>query len=145
MTAYEEKRADMLRWRCRCDCGKETVVGQTLLQTGKTKSCGCMQAEVYRENMKLVGGISIVALEKSRQLRSTNTSGYTWVYRTKRSGKWIARITFKNKDYHLGVYDQIEDAVKARQRGEEMHEDFLAWYYKEYLPAKQHGKTEEMV
>ncbi len=145
VTTYEGKRSGMHRWRCRCDCGKETVVGQTLLQTGKTKSCGCMQAAVYKENMKLVGGTSIVALEKSRQLRSTNTSGYTGVYRNKRSGKWIARITFKNKDYHLGVYDQIEDAVKARQRGEEMHEDFLAWYYKEYLPAKQHGKTEEMV
>ncbi len=144
VTAYEEKRAGMHRWRCMCDCGRETVVGQTLLQTGKTKSCGCMQAEVYKENMKLVDGTSIVALEKSKHLRSTNTSGYTGVYKNKKSGKWIARITFKSKDYHLGAYDKIEDAVKARQRGEEMHEDFLTWYYKEYLPAKQRGNVEEM-
>ena len=28
-------------WNCMCDCGKESIVGQTLLQSGKTKSCGC--------------------------------------------------------------------------------------------------------
>ncbi len=40
--AYEGKRDGMHRWRCKCDCGNETVVGQTLLQSGKTKSCGCL-------------------------------------------------------------------------------------------------------
>ncbi len=143
--AYEEKRAGMHRWRCKCDCGNETVVGQTLLQTGKTKSCGCVQAEVYRENLKLIDGTSIVALEKSKQLRVTNTSGYTGVYQDKKSGKWIARITFKGKAYSLGSYDDIEDAVKARHRGEEMHDDFLNWYYSDYLPGKQHEKMEEPV
>ncbi len=143
--AYEEKRAGMHRWRCKCDCGNETVVGQTLLQTGKTKSCGCVQAEVYRENLKLIDGTSIVALEKSKQLRMTNTSGYTGVYQDKKSGKWIARITFKGKAYSLGSYDDIEDAVKARHRGEEMHDDFLNWYYSDYLPGKQHEKMEEPV
>ena len=39
--SYAGKQAGMHRWKCRCDCGSETVVGQTLLQTGKTKSCGC--------------------------------------------------------------------------------------------------------
>ncbi len=143
--AYEEKRAGMHRWRCKCDCGNETVVGQTLLQTGKTKSCGCVQAEIYRENLKLIDGTSIVALEKSKQLRVTNTSGYTGVYQDKKTGKWIARITFKGKAYSLGSYDAIEDAVKARHRGEEMHDDFLNWYYSDYLPGKQHEKMEEPV
>lgn len=52
-TGYAGKKAGMHRWTCLCDCGKETVVGQTLLQTGKAKSCGCLQAEVYRDNLKL--------------------------------------------------------------------------------------------
>ena len=46
----------MHRWRCRCDCGNETIVGQTPLQSGKTKSCGCLQSETYRDNLKLVDG-----------------------------------------------------------------------------------------
>ncbi len=141
--AYEEKRAGMHRWRCRCDCGSETVAGQTLLQTGKTKSCGCVQAQVYRENLKLIDGTSVVALEKSKQLRATNTSGYTGVYQEKKSGKWVARITFKGKAYCLGSFADREDAVKARQLGEEMHDDFLRWYYSDYLPAKQHEKRAE--
>lgn len=39
--SYAGKDRGMHRWRCLCDCGKETVVGQSLLQRGKTKSCGC--------------------------------------------------------------------------------------------------------
>lgn len=32
-------------WRCRCDCGKETVVRGTSLRSGVTKSCGCGRRE----------------------------------------------------------------------------------------------------
>ena len=28
-------------WKCRCDCGKETVVSSSHLKDGHTKSCGC--------------------------------------------------------------------------------------------------------
>lgn len=30
------------RWRCRCTCGKETVVLGTKLRSGHVKSCGCL-------------------------------------------------------------------------------------------------------
>lgn len=56
VTAYAGKKGGMHRWKCLCDCGKETIVGQTLLQSGKTKSCGCLQAEIHRDNLKLTGG-----------------------------------------------------------------------------------------
>lgn len=36
---------------------------------------------------------------------------------------------FKGKTYSLGTYEKKADAVKARQRGEKLHEDFIAWYY----------------
>jgi hypothetical protein len=29
------------RWRCRCDCGQETVVFSTNIRRGHTTSCGC--------------------------------------------------------------------------------------------------------
>ena len=130
---YEGKQAGMHRWRCKCDCGNETVVGQTLLQTGKTKSCGCIQQKIIYDNLKLVDGTSVTILDSvKRRPNSSNTSGYTGVYLDKRTGKWIAHITFRRKKYNLGCYERIEDAVKARRKGEEMHEDFLNWYYQEY-------------
>ena len=132
VTGYAGKRAGMHRWNCICDCGNETVVGQTLLQSGKTKSCGCIQAMQITENLKLCDGTSVVLLEsmKGRRIFS-NTSGYTGVYKNRRTGKWAAQITFKGKTYYLGSYEKIEDAVKARQRGEEIHDDFLEWYHRE--------------
>jgi len=137
--SYAGKRAGMHRWRCLCDCGKETVVGQTLLQTGKTRSCGCLQANSITRNLKLCDGTSVAILEANRRHRiSSNTSGYTGVYRAAKTGKWQAQITFKEKTYFLGSYEKLEDAVAARKRGEEMHEEFLEWYYNEY---KKTGKA----
>ncbi len=132
VTGYGGKRAGMHRWKCRCDCGRETVVGQTLLQSGKTKSCGCLQAGMYKENLKLVDGTSVAILEAhKKKLNRNNTSGHTGVYLDGRQGKWVAQIGFKGKKYYLGSYLDKQEAVKARRQGEELHDDFLQWYYSE--------------
>lgn len=33
------------KWRCKCDCGRETFVRSTRLNRGETKSCGCILRE----------------------------------------------------------------------------------------------------
>lgn len=38
------------RWKCVCDCGKETIVRAGCLQGGNTKSCGCYMLERIRES-----------------------------------------------------------------------------------------------
>ena len=130
VTAYAGKQAGMHRWKCVCDCGKETVAGQTLLQTGKTKSCGCRQSETCRENLKLIDGTSVTMLvARKNRLNANNTSGYTGVHRDRKQGKWIAQICFKGKTYYLGSFARRQDAIRARRRGEEMHNEFLRWYY----------------
>lgn len=128
VTAYAGKENGMHRWRCQCDCGKETVVGQTLLQTGKTKSCGCLQSEIYRDNLKLIDGTSVTMLGATmNRLIASNTSGHTGVYLNKKSGKWVAQITFKGKTHYLGAYTELQEAVKARRQAEErLFEPFLA-------------------
>lgn len=124
-------------WKCRCDCGKETIVGQTLLQTGKTKSCGCLQSIVIKKNLELVDGTSVTILRAVQKHRfRNNTSGHTGVYKDKNTNKWIAQITFKRKTYSLGSYDKIEDAIEAREKGESMHRDFLKKYYAEHPERK---------
>lgn len=128
--AYAGKQGGMHRWKCVCDCGNETIVGQTLLQTGKTKSCGCLQSEIYRDNLKLIDGTSVTILEAGKdRLITSNTSGHTGVYLNRRNGRWVAQITFKEKIYYLGSYVDKKEAILARKRGEELHDDFLKWYY----------------
>lgn len=135
---YAGKSGGMHRWKCLCDCGRETIVGQTLLQSGKTKSCGCLRASVTRENLQLCEGTSVTVLESVQEKRrSNNTSGYTGVYQDTKHQLWHARITFKGKLYDLGTYKTRKEAIKARMRGEEMHEDFLEWYYQNYPERKK--------
>ena len=139
--AYAGKRDGMQRWKCLCDCGNETTVGQTLLQSGKTKSCGCLsrsRKSDLRENPLYKGFIdgTNVGIIEARMTNSTiasNTSGYNGVYKNA-NGTWTAQITFKKKTYYLGSFTDIKDAVIARKQGEEVFEDFPDWYYLTYLP-----------
>ena len=135
---YAGKEKGVHLWRCRCDCGRETVVRQYNLQSGHVQSCGCLQREIRRKNLKFVEGTSVTIIQNrmKRNIRS-NTSGYNGVYKNKRLDKWIAQITFKGKTYYLGTYEDIQDAVKARKRGEEMYENFLEWYTNEHLLEQQ--------
>lgn len=133
---YAGKQNGMHRWKCICDCGQNTIVGQTLLQSGKTKSCGCLKASVLCDNLKLCDGTSVTMLESVRNKTSRNNkSGCTGVYQHQKSHRWIAQITFKRKTYYLGSFERYDDAVKARREGEAMHDDFLEWYYSQ--PQKQ--------
>lgn len=40
---YKHKTHRM--WKCKCDCGKESVVIQHNLISGNTQSCGCMKGK----------------------------------------------------------------------------------------------------
>ena len=124
---YAGKKAGMHRWKCVCDCGKETVVGQSLLQSGKTRSCGCLQAATYRRNLQLMDGTSVTKLKASKQGRliKSNTSGYNGVYYNKKKSLWVAQITFQNKTKYLGSFQCLEDAVEARRMGEKIYDSFL--------------------
>ena len=44
-----EKKNGFTQWRCRCDCGNETVVRGGFLRSGNTQSCGCLKREVCGE------------------------------------------------------------------------------------------------
>jgi hypothetical protein len=52
---------------------------------------------------------------------SNNTSGKTGVHWNSLSKKWWARIKVDNKRINLGLYDNIEDAILARQEAEKIY------------------------
>jgi hypothetical protein len=53
---------------------------------------------------------------KNKCIQSSNTSGYTGVYRER--NKWRAVITVNSKHIQLGNYDDIMDAITARKEAE---------------------------
>lgn len=117
--APAENIGAMTAWRCRCDCGKETVVMTAHLRNGQTTSCGCKPKGTFVDG-------TFVELLRTKTLRSNNTSGVTGVEWVPATGMWRAVIFFKGRRYYLGSFERFEDAVKARKRGEEeYHDKFL--------------------
>lgn len=56
---------------------------------------------------------------------SNNTSGRKGVYWDKSRNKWMALLTYNQKTYHLGRFDNYEDAVLAREKAEkEIHGEY---------------------
>ena len=45
---YDDGFVAVPLWRCRCDCGRETVVQGPCLRSGRTRSCGCLREEMRR-------------------------------------------------------------------------------------------------
>lgn len=42
-------------WKCKCDCGNETITHGRDLVNGHCKSCGCINIKIKRENSKYKG------------------------------------------------------------------------------------------
>ena len=41
----ENKKEGRVCWKCKCDCGNETIVTGKNLRSGHTTSCGCLKIE----------------------------------------------------------------------------------------------------
>lgn len=119
-------------WHCVCECGNEVDLSYNVLMYSEIRSCGCWKKE--REShlsdfLTHVDGTSLDMI-KSKKLPSDNTSGFKGVYFQK--GKWLAKIVFQKKQYHLGQYDRIEDAVKARKDAESLLFDGAAAHFERW-------------
>lgn len=134
LTALEraENKGQRTAWLCRCDCGNDVLYSADSLLHGNIKRCGC-----YRENeicgkisdyLHRVDGTCIERLNL-KKARSDNKSGHIGIQMVDEN-HYRALIGFQGKRYYLGTFPTLEEAIKARQRGEQMHLDFLAKYYR---------------
>ena len=125
-------------WHCRCDCGNEKDVSYNELMYSNSQSCGCRKLEnnqKLQEHLIHVAGTSIDML-KSKKVPKNSSTGIRGVYRVK--NKYIAKITFQNRQYQLGTYGRIEDAAQARREAEiNLNETFVAYYEKWRARAKE--------
>ena len=122
-------------WRCLCDCGNTVDVPYNSLVYSNMKSCGCQKKENDRrlqENLAHIDGTSI-DLIKSKKVPVSNTTGYRGVYLIR--GKYVAKIVFQKKAYHLGSYTDIADAVRARRDAEDTIFSPAAQHYEKWKQA----------
>ena len=68
---------------------------------------------------------------KNKKIQKNNTSGCTGVSFHTCKGQWYARIAFKGKNYNLGYFDNIQDAINARKRANDFWWIYWATYQKE--------------
>lgn len=119
-------------WRCRCDCGNEVDISYNTLMYSDIQSCGCQKKEhdkMMQSFLTRVDGTSLDII-RSKKLPKDNTTGYKGVYLIR--GKYVAKIVFQKKQYHLGAYRNIKDAVEVRRKAESVLFDELVDYYAEY-------------
>lgn len=126
-------------WHCRCDCGNEVDISYNELVYTTRQSCGCQKREYdgqfFKENLTRVDGTSIDQL-RSKKLSKNNTTGYKGVYLIR--GKYVAKIVFQHKQYFLGTYESIDDAVQARRRAEAILAEGTVRHYERWQQRAKH-------
>lgn len=69
-------------FKCRCDCGKEVVISTDRLNSGRTKSCGCLRKEVAASKATKHGGCKepLYAVLSAMHQRCENPNCYDYKF-----------------------------------------------------------------
>lgn len=111
-------------WECRCDCGEIVYRLSEKLRLDKNCACktcmGRKSVSIMTNHAGFVEGMQLSKIT-SAKANANSSSGVRGVRFNRRSGKWRATLRFQRKDYYLGEYANIEEAIKARQQAEERY------------------------
>lgn len=78
------------KWKCKCDCGNETIVDTRNLKSGHTKSCGCQKKAT--KNVIDMSGFETEGIKVLEREGSDNQQIATWKCKCKYCGRiFIAR------------------------------------------------------
>lgn len=131
-----------MKWKCRCDCGKEITATTLALQAGLIVSCGCTAADevtldlanVNRGNIERTNTL-ILQGALDGVMYENNKSGVRGVYFSTTFQNYWANIVFQGKRYHLGSYKTIEEAKRAREKAEDiLYAGFMEHYEEDLKP-----------
>ena len=97
---------------CTCECTRTRLVAADRLLAGGVRSCGCAQERAR----KLIGGSKErrgwTAEEEAARIAKRMT-GCEGIYQ--RGDTYIAQIKIQYKTYHIGSYENRDQALEARQ------------------------------
>lgn len=125
-----------VRWLCKCDCGNEVVVETAYLNKGRKSSCGCAQKEHRQQIQHQLHIEDDTCIERLGRTKGSGNTGIAGVHRTK-DGYYTVTIGFQRKRYYLGAYKTLEQAVEAREKGLELHYEYLDKYYVKHPEGSQ--------
>ena len=86
-------------WRCKCDCGAETVVYQGNLRSSKTKSCGCLRVDKVN---------SMLARKRGEMTTPADERLFIDQLREK-FGPGSVKVVESNPQYWIRVIDRLPD------------------------------------
>lgn len=58
---------------------------------------------------------------KNCSLHKKNASGYNGITWSKESGKWLVRVCHNYKEYNLGLYKDLDEAIEVRRIADERY------------------------
>lgn len=114
-----------------------------LVSSGVSHCTECLRKE-ERNCIKLAREIcpedtNLLTLKKTiqgtRKMNKNNKTNHTGVYK-RGNGRYLASIRFQGKNIHLGVFDDINDAIDARKDAEKKYFGTFLERYKREHPDK---------
>lgn len=102
----------------KCDCGniKELVFTQVL--NNNIKTCGCKRG-FLNQKAKEKQQNSLLTTYTNKAIKSNKSTKIRGI--SKVNNSYRVRIQINKKSKHIGYFDNIEDAIKAREEAEEKY------------------------
>lgn len=124
--------------KCEClKCGGISDISLDNLKGGAETCVKCARENLSsgRELTKIAheDGTLITAIDGRRKINKNSTTNHTGVSWMPKLQKYRAYINFKRKQYNLGLFADLDDAISARKEAEEkIYGDFIRWYAETY-------------
>lgn len=101
----------------KCDCGNEKELVFTQVLNGDVKTCGCKQGYLT-ESARDKQHHSLLNFFTNKTMKN-NKTGHTGISLV--NGRYRVRIQINHKSKHVGYFNSLEEAVKARKIEEEKY------------------------
>lgn len=119
-------------WLCKCDCGNEVIRVTDDLKRSENASCGCYitksRQKLLKNNAKIKNfkkknfvDNTCLHILKNKKPFANNKLGARGVIYNERAKLYFAYLYCQHQQISLGYYKNLEDAIKAHERGVEKY------------------------
>ena len=108
-------------WKVKCIyCGNEKSIASSSLKRNLGTSCCSKKQKTNctEQNLKICKKTKNAI---NCKIYKNNKSGYKGIFWNKRLNKWEVGIQYDKKNHYLGVYSNLEDAIKIRKDAEKKY------------------------